>query len=177
MNKNNVSISSNGVIYDLSKKVLEFNGCNEENANAVAETVTHAERDGSISHGLFRIPGYVAALKSKKAKGNASPSNIFLTQNVIRVDGDYGFAPTAIKVGIPALVETTNKHGVGVLTITNTHHFAALWPETEALAEQGLIGILWKGHPFQSGKAKLVDCKNRKVRCRKVRNFQFQNLH
>jgi len=128
-------------IYDLSKKVLEFNGCNEENANAVAETVTHAERDGSISHGLFRIPGYVAALKSKKAKGNASPSNIFLTQNAIRVDGDYGFAPTAIKVGIPALVDTTNKHGVGVLTITNTHHFAALWHETEALAKQNLIGI------------------------------------
>lgn len=128
-------------IYDLSKKVLEFNGCNEENANAVAETVTHAERDGSISHGLFRIPGYVAALKSKKAKGNAKPSNIFLTQNAIRVDGDYGFTPTAIKVGIPALVDTTNKHGVGVLTITNTHHFAALWHETEALAEQNLIGI------------------------------------
>ena len=128
-------------IHDLSKKVLEFNGCNEENANAVSKTVTHAERDGSISHGLFRIPGYVAALRSKKAKGDARPSNIFLTQNAIRVDGDYGFAPTAIKIGIPALVDTTNKHGVGVLTITNTHHFAALWHETEALAAQNLIGI------------------------------------
>ena len=66
---------------------------------------------------------------------------IFRTQNAIRVDGDYGFAPTAIQVGIPALVETTNKHGVGVLAITNTHHFAALWHETEALAEHNLIGI------------------------------------
>ena len=32
----------------------------------------------------------------------------------------------AIQVGIPALIDTTNKYGVGVLTITNTHHFAAL---------------------------------------------------
>jgi len=39
------------------------------------------------------------------------------------------------------LVETTNKYGVGVLSITNTHHFAALWHETEALAENNLIGI------------------------------------
>ena len=69
------------------------------------------------------------------------PKNHFLTQNAIRVDGDYGFAPTAINVGIPALVETTSKHGVGVLTIKNTHHFAALWHETEALAEHNLIGI------------------------------------
>tara|TARA_A100001037_G_scaffold291162_1_gene304863 strand:+ start:366 stop:1367 length:1002 start_codon:yes stop_codon:yes gene_type:complete len=128
-------------IYELALKTLKINGCDDYNAEAVAKTVTHAERDGSVSHGLFRIPGYVAALKSKKVKGTARPSNIFLTQNAIRVDGDHGFAPTAIKVGIPTLIEITNKLGVGVLTITNTHHFAALWHETEALAEENLIGI------------------------------------
>tara|TARA_B100000575_G_scaffold247447_1_gene212896 strand:+ start:1807 stop:2844 length:1038 start_codon:yes stop_codon:yes gene_type:complete len=128
-------------IYNLAFKVLRDNGCDEFNAKNVAETVTNAERDGSVSHGLFRIPGYIASLKSNKVKKDARPSNIFLTQNAIRVEGDYGFAPSAIKVGIPALIETTNKHGVGVLTITNTHHFAALWHETEALAENNLIGI------------------------------------
>ena len=128
-------------IYNLAYTSLLNNGCDEYNAEAVSTTVTHAERDGSISHGLFRIPGYIASLKSKKVKGDARPSNIFLTQNAIRVEGDFGFAPTAIKVGMPSLVETTNKHGVGVLTITNTHHFAALWHETEALAEKNLIGI------------------------------------
>ena len=64
-----------------------------------------------------------------------------LNQNVIRVDGDYGFAPSAIKIGIPKLIEITNKLGVGILTIRNTHHFAALWHETELLAENNLIGI------------------------------------
>ncbi len=128
-------------IYNLALKTLIFNGCDKFNAEAVSSTVTDAERDGSISHGLFRIPGYVAALRSKKAKGNSKPSNIMLTQNAIRVDGDYGFAPVAIKVGIPKLVEITKKHGVGVLTITNTHHFAALWHETESLAKENLIGL------------------------------------
>ena len=128
-------------IYSLAKQTLLHNGCDEMNAEAVSKTVTHAERDGSVSHGLFRIPGYTAALRSKKVKGDARPTNHFRTQNAIRVDGDYGFAPTAIQVGIPALAETANKHGVGVLAITNTHHFAALWHETEALAEHNLIGI------------------------------------
>ncbi len=128
-------------IYNLAFSSLTKNGCDEYNAEAVSTTVTHAERDGSVSHGLFRIPGYVASLKSKKVKFDARPKNIYLTQNAIRVNGDYGFAPTAIKVGIPALIDITNKHGVGVLTITNTHHFAALWHETEALAEKNLIGI------------------------------------
>tara|TARA_B100001123_G_C15342064_1_gene1035429 strand:- start:7461 stop:8459 length:999 start_codon:yes stop_codon:yes gene_type:complete len=128
-------------IYDLAKKVLIANGCNDENAEAVASTVSTAERDGSISHGLFRIPGYVASLKSKKVNGSSNPSIKELTKSSINVDGNYGFAPMAIKVGIPALIKITKETGVGILTISNTHHFAALWPETEALAEQNLIGM------------------------------------
>ena len=128
-------------IYALAKKTLLMNGCDELNAEAVAKTVTYAERDGSVSHGLFRIPGYIAALKSKKVKGDSRPTTDYLTQNTIRVNGDYGFAPLAIQVGVPALVEIANKHGVGVLAINNTHHFAALWHETEALAVENLIGI------------------------------------
>ena len=128
-------------IYNLAKKTLLHNGCDKLNAEAVAKTVTFAERDGSVSHGLFRIPGYVSALRSKKVKGDSRPTTQHRTQSTIRVDGDYGFAPIAIQLGIPELIKTTNKYGVGVLGITNTHHFAALWHETEALAENNLIGI------------------------------------
>ena len=87
--------------------MLKFNGCDEKSSSAVANTVCTAERDGSASHGLFRIPGYVKSLKSKKVNGKANPTINNLTQNAIRVDGDYGFAPVAINVGIPALVEIT----------------------------------------------------------------------
>ena len=128
-------------IYELAYNALINNNCDKYNADAVATTVTNAERDGSVSHGLFRIPGYVASLRSKKVKGNARPQNTLITQNVIRVEGDYGFAPTAIKVGIPSLVNVASQHGIGVLAITNTHHFAALWHETESLAENNLVGI------------------------------------
>ena len=60
-------------IYRLAKKTLMVNGCDEKNAEAVADTVSKAERDGSVSHGLFRLPGYVASLRSKKVNGNARP--------------------------------------------------------------------------------------------------------
>ncbi|MBG76800.1 MAG: Delta(1)-pyrroline-2-carboxylate/Delta(1)-piperideine-2-carboxylate reductase [Alphaproteobacteria bacterium MarineAlpha5_Bin12] len=128
-------------IYNLAKKVLIDNGCNEINAHAVAETVTNAEKDGSVSHGLFRIPGYVASLKSKKVNGNAEPKIEKISPCVIRIDGDNGFAPTSIKVGIPLVAEITKKIGVGILTLKNIHHFAALWHETESLAEEGLVGM------------------------------------
>ena len=43
-------------IYGLAKKTLLSNGCDEENANILSDTITRAERDGSLSHGLFRLP-------------------------------------------------------------------------------------------------------------------------
>ena len=43
------------------------------NAAALADIMTRAERDGSHSHGLFRVPGYVKALRSGKVDGKAKP--------------------------------------------------------------------------------------------------------
>ena len=60
-------------IHDLAHGAMTANGCNEANAAALADIVTRAERDGSHSHGLFRIPGYVKALRSGKVDGAATP--------------------------------------------------------------------------------------------------------
>ena len=128
-------------IFDFAKIALLKNGCNEKNAIAVADIVSKAERDGSVSHGLFRMPGYIASLRSKKVNGKAEPEIIEVSQNIIKIHGNHCFAPTAIEIGIPKLIEITKKSGIGVLTLSNIHHFAALWHETEALAENGLVGI------------------------------------
>ena len=128
-------------IYDLAKKTLLFNGCDEENANILSDTIMRAERDGSLSHGLFRLPAYVAALKSKKVNGNARPQVHKISSSVIKVLGNSAFAPMVLKVGLPELIKLAKETGVAVLAITNSHHMAALWPETEAIAEAGLVGF------------------------------------
>ena len=69
---NTISLSLDE-IYQLANKTLFANGCDEENANILSDTIMRAERDGSLSHGLFRLPAYVVSLKSKKVNGKASP--------------------------------------------------------------------------------------------------------
>jgi len=128
-------------IHQLIKSVMLSNGCDEPNAAALADTMTRAERDGSHSHGLFRVPGYVKALRSGKVNGKAKPKVEKITPAIIKVNGHGCFAPIAQSVGLPALVEATKEIGIGALTLTGIHHFAALWPETEYLADNGLVGI------------------------------------
>ncbi len=125
----------------LVTRVFRVNGCDEANTAALTRTVVAAERDGALSHGLFRVPGYVASLRSGKVNGAADPQVAASLPAVVRVDGDNGFTPLAIERGIPALASAAKKLGVAALAIRRTYHFAALWPETEALADQGLFGL------------------------------------
>ena len=128
-------------IHDLAHGAMTANGCNEANAAALADIVTRAERDGSHSHGLFRIPGYVKALCSGKVDGAATPTVTRHTPAVIQCEGHGCFAPLAQATALPVLAEAAQEIGVAALSLTGVHHFAALWPETEFLADSGLVGI------------------------------------
>ena len=128
-------------IYSLAKNVMLANGCDAANAEALADIICRAERDGSHSHGLFRVPGYVKALRSGKVDGKAKPTIRHLTPAVIQVEGHGCFAPLAQAEGLPALTEATEKIGIAALSLVGVHHFAALWPETEYLADRGFVGI------------------------------------
>ena len=128
-------------IEELTREVLLFNGCDDLNTDALVRTIVTAERDGSASHGLFRLPGYVASLKSGKVNGKARPTIDNKLQAIVKVHGDNGYAPISIEIGVPVLAAAAKSMGVAAMAMTNIYHFAALWPEVEALAEDSLIGM------------------------------------
>jgi delta1-piperideine-2-carboxylate reductase len=133
--------------HDLATEVLLRHGCDQPNADAIAATITNAERDRCHSHGLFRLPGYVTSLKNGKANGRAAPTAERLSPSVVRVHGDRGFTPLALEIGLPQVAEAARETGIAALAITRTHHFAALWPETQALAEMGLVAFAFTSSP------------------------------
>ena len=136
--KNSLSLED---IYNLAYNTLTKGGSCSEQAKAVAETISRAEQDGSVSHGLFRLPGYFNSLKSGKVNLNPNPSLHKVSKAVLKCNGDRSFAPLIHKLYLNELIQSTKEIGIGVLSIQRVAHFASLWPETETLAESGLIGI------------------------------------
>ena len=128
-------------IEELAQDCLVANGCNNENANAVARTIAAAERDGCASHGLFRLPGYIASLRSGKVNGKANPTVARISPSVIKVEGDHGYAPLALERGRQALIEAAQENGIAAMALVNVHHFAALWAEVEPIAEAGCCAM------------------------------------
>lgn len=128
-------------IEQLATDCLLRAGADDANAGAVARTVTTAERDGSVSHGLFRMPGYIASLRSGKVNGSASPQVSSPGSVTLRCDGQNGYAPLALERSLPELADAAKQYGLAALAITRSFHFAALWPEVEALADRGLVAL------------------------------------
>ena len=136
----NISLSLEE-IFILAKNVFFKNGCDEETSNIMADLVMKAERDGSLSHGLFRVPAYVSGLKSGKINGKGSPDIKIISASVVKANGNNCLAPVVLNKSIPELIKLAKENGVAILSITNSHHMAAMWPETEIIAEQGLVAI------------------------------------
>ena len=138
MSETNMTLEA---IHKLAVDTLMAQGCDTENAAAVADIITKAEGDGCHSHGLMRLPGYAATLKSGKVNGKARPKIKKLAPAVVQVNGHNGFAPYALKEGRAHLIEAAKTCGIAAMPLIGIHHFAALWTEVEPVAEAGLVGF------------------------------------
>jgi delta1-piperideine-2-carboxylate reductase len=132
-------------VHALTLRVLCTHSVSTEQAQAIANTITAAERDDCQSHGLFRLPGYVSSVRSGKVTPDAVPQLRELAPAIVQVDGQNGFAPLALRLGCSPLAEKARRHGIAALAVTRIYHFAALWPEVETLASQGLVALACTG--------------------------------
>ena len=118
-------------------------GLNAVQAGALARVIVAGERDACKSHGVFRIEGALRTVKAGKVNPNAVPE---LDRNegsaIVKVNASGGFANAAFELAVPALAERAKKLGLAALVINDCTHFSALWPEVEAVTNEGLATIV-----------------------------------
>lgn len=121
--------------------IFEAYGCSPPVARSIAENCASAERDGATSHGLYRLPGYLANLENGWVDGRASPSIDEAAPAFFRVDAHGGFAQPAAELVRPLLIAGARKHGIAIAALRNSCHFGALALDVEPFAEEGLLAI------------------------------------
>lgn len=125
------------------RAVLARAGMNDTQAKALSRVITAGERDACKSHGIYRIEGTLRTLKAGKVKGDALPRiHPDAGGAIVRVDAMGGFSNPAFDLGLPVLVERARHFGLAALVINDCTHFAALWPEVEAITEHGLAALV-----------------------------------
>lgn len=128
-------------VHRLALRALTHNGMADDHARAIADVITQGQRDECHSHGLYRVLVCVNSLRSGKVDPAARPTLSQPAPSIVRVDAHQAYSLLAFQMGLPVLVEQARKQGVAALVIRNCFHFSALWPEVEAIAAQGLVGM------------------------------------
>ena len=126
-------------LHALLTGVLRAGGYNVAHAAAIAHTMSQAERDQCRSHGIYRLAGVLKSRRAGLATGEKEPViNDAADKPITKLDAGGEFAPLASAQGLPLLAAKARRYGLAALAINNCLHLAALWPEVEALAHQGL---------------------------------------
>jgi delta1-piperideine-2-carboxylate reductase len=114
-------------------------GVDSLTAEAIAHSIVSAERDGTPSHGLLRVTGYLASIKSGWVDASARMTVRDVAPGVVVVDANNGFSQGALVRGRGVALQKCQTSGVSILALHNAHHFGALWPDAEWFAEQGVL--------------------------------------
>jgi LDH2 family malate/lactate/ureidoglycolate dehydrogenase len=140
MTEDKVALSLDEVA-SMSRAILTKHGLAPDHVEAVTRTVLAGERDECASHGVYRLLVCVNTIRTGKVVTDAVPVVHNVAPALVRIDAGGGFAQLAFEAGLPVLVEKAKASGIAAMGINRCVHFAALWPEIEAVTAHGLVAL------------------------------------
>ena len=120
-------------LQSLVEQMLAQHGVAPARAQLLAATIVAAERDGSRSHGLQRLAGYVSSLLSGWVDGAAEPIVHEAGPGLLKVDARNGFAQVALAEAAPRLAPGGCAR-LGDPDDATEHHFGGLRSAFQPLA-------------------------------------------
>ncbi|THZ67860.1 Malate/L-lactate dehydrogenase [Aureobasidium pullulans] len=142
------------------KSILEVNGVSPEHASIVADCLVAADLRGVDTHGVNRIPSYVARIRQGVLDPKAEPELKEITPVVAQVDGKNGFGFVSAKLGMAKAIDMAKVFGIGMVSVKHSNHFGmSAWVVQQAL-DAGLMSLVFTNSspalPVWGGKSKLM---------------------
>ncbi len=114
-------------------------GAPRENAAAVAESLVTANLLGHDSHGVLRVPRYIAQVQKGQVDPTAKPRHLFTKGACAQVDGNGGFGQLGAQRCCEIAEALALEHGMATVALINTFHIGRLGEYAERLARKGLF--------------------------------------
>ncbi|TVY84646.1 putative oxidoreductase [Lachnellula suecica] len=140
--------------------VLVGNGVLPANAAIVADCLVQADLRGVDTHGMNRIPSYMARVTQGVLDAKAIPELKKLTPVVGQVDGKNGFGFLAAHQGMECAIEMAKEFGIGMVSIKHSNHFGmSAWVVQQAI-DAGMMSLVFTNSspalPVWGGQSKLM---------------------
>ncbi|MBE2999379.1 Ldh family oxidoreductase [Nocardiopsis sp. HNM0947] len=130
------------LLTDFAAQVLVRAGVADDAARLTAQSLVEADRRGTHSHGLLRLPLYDAALRSGGINPRPTLSWTHRSQAVAVLDADGALGQVAMEAAVTRVSRLARDHGIGAVAVQNSTHYGAGAHWTHRLAEEGLAAVL-----------------------------------
>lgn len=121
--------------------LLEHGGALPEHARIVMDHLITSSAMGLHSHGVMRVPQYLAEMRSGIINPGARPKAIQTAPARLHMDGERGFGQVVGMLMVEALAPAARSTGMAMINGRHLGHTGRIGAYPEALAEAGLIGI------------------------------------
>jgi (2R)-3-sulfolactate dehydrogenase (NADP+) len=134
-------------ILALANSGLQAAGITSKAAYETAQFLALAELDGLASHGLARVPQYAAHAKNGRIELDPKLRVRPFKTAAALVDARDGLAFPALRFATDLSVNLASKNGLGLVAVTNSHHFGVAGHYVEAAARAGYVSLLFGNTP------------------------------
>ena len=140
--------------------VLMGNGVPKDHASIIANCLVQADLRGVDTHGINRIPSYMARVREGVLDPKANPTIHKVTPVVAQVDGHNAFGFLAAHMGMSHAIEMAKDFGIGMVSIKHSNHFGmSAWIVQQAI-NAGMMSLVFTNSspalPVWGGRSKLM---------------------
>lgn len=132
---------------ELAERVMRRAGVNEAAVQATARALVYADMRGLSSHGVARLPMYVAHVRHGRVAPDAVPQVTAQRGAALLVDAGEGMAYPACALAVHAAIERAREYGTAVAGVSHSHHFGVAAYHLEAVGEAGMVGLAFSNSP------------------------------
>jgi L-2-hydroxycarboxylate dehydrogenase (NAD+) len=116
-------------------------GVPASDAALAAELITEADLTGVDTHGIFRLPQYVSALRTGAINPVAQISCIRESAATAVVDGDNGLGHLAVAYAARKAIELARAYGVAWVGVRHSNHAGAGSVYAAMPVQSGMVGL------------------------------------
>jgi LDH2 family malate/lactate/ureidoglycolate dehydrogenase len=129
------------VLHHLACDLLGAVGTEPETARIVADSLICANLAGHDSHGVLRLPAYLAGARQGHVQPRATAELLSVSGATAIVDAADGWGQPAMWLATRAATDRAHELGLGAAVVRRCYHIGRVAPYVEAIAGDGMIGL------------------------------------
>lgn len=126
---------------DLVRDIFIGAGCTETEGKQIAKSLVSANLAGHDSHGVVRVPRYIAWKEDGAFIPGITVEIVSETPVLAVLDAKYGFGQTTAPQAVAIGVKKCKEMGLSCIALRNSGHVGRVGEWAEMAAEEGLVSI------------------------------------